>query len=113
MVKLVLGPWYEPTIEDHRLLFYLLDFIRLRWKDPEVYEDYWTEFTAPILQIDELLSGFDTKTIVREAESFIQDGGLINSRYEQRSLTDSEQEFSIALNRIRPVALGRGQNSRI
>jgi hypothetical protein len=106
MLKLVLGPWYEPTNEDREFVLYLLDFLRLRWKDPEVYTDYWTEFTAPILQIDELLSGLDTRALVRESEFFIEDAEPLELGSYGEPAGAREREFLSFLDRITPVALG-------
>lgn len=106
MLKLVLGPWYDPTKEDREFVFYLLDFLRLRWKDPEVYTDYWTEFTAPILEIDQLLSGLETRALVREAEIFIEGAENLELGLYGVPLSAHERKFRSFLDRITPVALG-------
>lgn len=106
MLKLVLGPWYEPTKDDREFLLYLVDFILLHWKDPYVYDDYWTEFTAPILQIEELTTGFNAPSLIREAEFVIDGCRLRNDVFTPSSYSGSEHESLSALNRIIPTALG-------
>ena len=57
MLVMTLGQWYEPTDEDKEYVFSLLSFMEDNWNNPDVYGDYWTEFTAPILDLDEIHAG--------------------------------------------------------
>jgi hypothetical protein len=70
MLELVLGEWYEPIPADMEFISALLGFLTSRWEDPSIYQDYWTEFTAPLLDIEEFHQalGPDLKLTVDEGE---------------------------------------------
>jgi hypothetical protein len=106
MLKMALGPWYEPTSEDGEFIFKVLDFIRLHWREPAVYGDYWTEFTAPILQLEELIADLDITSLVQRGENILSlleapDEG-VNTSHVGGDVT----ETCDVLRRIIPIALG-------
>jgi hypothetical protein len=70
MLELVLGEWYEPVPADIEFISALLEFLTSRWQDPSIYHDYWTEFTAPLLDISEFHQalGSDLEESVDEGE---------------------------------------------
>lgn len=61
MLEILLGPWFNPSIEDLELIFSILSFVERNWRNPSVYQDYWTEFTAPLLSLPELSRGLNDK----------------------------------------------------
>jgi hypothetical protein len=105
MLKLVLGAWYEPTAADREFVFMVLDFIRLRWKDPEVYGDYWTEFTAPLLNLDEMFTGLDVGGLVRSGERLL-DAFEASGDNVAAVLGVDDGEVYTVLRRVRAPALG-------
>jgi len=105
MLKLILGEWYEPAADDRALVFEVLDFIRTRWKDSELYQDYWTEFTAPLLQINEMFAGLDASGFVRRGERILS---LLETTTEgaRPHSGDEDGDLLDVLTRLTPVALG-------
>jgi hypothetical protein len=65
MLNMLLGHWYEPTDEDREFVFALLSFMEDNWSNPDVYSDYWTEFSAPILDLDEIHVGLSKSKLCK------------------------------------------------
>jgi hypothetical protein len=105
MLKLVLGAWYEPTAADREFVFKILDFIRLRWKDPEVYGDYWTEFTAPLLQLDEMFVGLDVGGLVKSGERLLDAFEAFGDDAAAALGAEDGEAYGV-LSRVRASALG-------
>jgi hypothetical protein len=106
MLKMVLGGWYKPTAEDREFIFNVLDFIRLNWREPNVYSDYWTEFTAPILQLEGILDDPDAAGLVQRGELILSLLEMPAEDIDLSSLSESDSEMFKILLRIMPVALG-------
>lgn len=106
MVKIVLSDWYEPTAEDKEFIFSLLDFIRLNWRDPDVYSDNWTEFTAPLLQLGELFTDLGAAELVQRGEQILSLLEVPSGDVDLASLSEKDKEIFNVLLKISPVALG-------
>jgi hypothetical protein len=106
MLKMVLGPWYEIADEDGEFIIMILDFIRSHWREPAVYSDYWTEFTAPILQLDDLIAGLDVTELVRQGEHFLDLLKMSADDIKVSLPDEDEREMCEVLLRITSTALG-------
>jgi len=78
---------------------------RLRWRDREAYGDYWTEFTAPLLQLDEMFAGLDTGGLVRSGERLL-DLFEASEGHAGAALGGEDGEAYEVLRRVRAPALG-------
>jgi hypothetical protein len=101
LLGIVLGPWYEPVEEDLELLDNSMSFLEDHWMDPAAYEDYWSEFAAPLLGLSEILRGLENSTTCKKVETLLaMDVGL--GGQEVRPATDIMHTFSAII----PTALG-------
>ena len=61
MLEIVLADWYEPTSADVEFTKGIMDFVLEYWSDTTVYGDFWTEFTAPLLNLDAFHSAIGSR----------------------------------------------------
>lgn len=54
MLAILLETWYEPNVKDLILIDGLLSFVEKKWSDPEIYQDYWSEFVVPLLELSDI-----------------------------------------------------------
>lgn len=110
MLEMTLGSWYEPVEEDLEFILSLLSFMEHKWSNPDVYVDYWSEFAAPILNLEELhlALGKDIAFAAREADAILQE---VTPEDERRRTKLSHQGLRTVsvLQRILPVALEGSQ----
>jgi len=74
-----------------------LQFIASSWSRPEVYSDYWSEFTAPTICIEPLRSMIGAENLVMEGNRLV--ANLLGGQA-------ADTEVGDALRRILPIALG-------
>jgi len=80
----------------------VISFIESKWDAPEVYHDYWSEFTAPLLGADAVLTSVDIGAVLRRATRVLDGVG------EHDSVDDeTEKELRSKIERLIPVALGK------
>ena len=106
MLKMILGNWYEPSEADREFIVKLIEFIGLRWKDPAVYTDYWTEFTAPLLRVSECFGGEEIPQFVLRGERILDLISLPVKDLEADHVDESDKEVINVLDTITPSALG-------
>lgn len=108
MLEILLGPWIEPTAEDAELIFTILTFLENRWDDHSVYTDYWTEFTAPLLDLEELHMGLGSHSglAYTEGNKILDEVNKHQSNAGSSSIESEVVPDLATLTKIIPIALG-------
>lgn len=105
MLTIILGEWYEPESEDFELINTLLSFMENNWSNPDVYQDYWSEFTAPLLAIDEIYIGLGD-TLYTNYNVSLKINEILNKNLILDKLPSEYISLIKKINKILPIALG-------